>query len=70
MPKSRKSQKPTTTALERLREKVPDGPPFLGILLDEASMRCLAAGVVNARAEVAANKVLADFEAYTLQVEK
>lgn len=49
-------------ALDRLRETAPDGPPFLGLLLDEATVRCLAAGVVNARAEVAAQQAVTRFE--------
>lgn len=46
-------------ALERLKVDAPDGPPFLGLMLDEATVRCLAAGVVNSRAEVAAKRALA-----------
>lgn len=55
-------KKTTTTpppALERLKAHAPDGPPFLGLLLDEATVRCLAEGVVNSRAEVAAKKAIA-----------
>lgn len=57
-----KHQPLPSRAIDRLRETAPDGPAFLGVLLDEQSMRCLAAGVVNSRAEVAARKVLAVFE--------
>lgn len=46
-------------AIERLQSDAPDGPPFLGLMLDEATVRCLAEGVVNSRAEVAARKALA-----------
>ena len=34
-------------AVERLRETAPDGPPFLGILLDLPTMQMLALGQVN-----------------------
>ena len=47
------------TAAERLKEHAPDAPPFLGLMLDEPTVRCLAAGQVNARAEVAARNTLA-----------
>ena len=46
------------TALERLRESAPEGPPFYGIIFDEETTKCLAAGACNARAEVAARKAL------------
>lgn len=49
-------------ALERLKAHAQDGPPFLGLMLDEATVRCLAAGVVNSRAEVAAKKALATLD--------
>lgn len=49
-------------ALERLKADAPDGPPFVGLLLDEATVRCLAEGVVNSRAEVAARKALASLD--------
>lgn len=65
--RSAKSKPVAPTALDRLRESAPDGPPFLGILLDEPSMRALAHGVVNSRAEVAARKVIADFDAASVR---
>lgn len=46
------------SALTRLQKDAPEGPPFLGLLLDEATVRCLALGVVNSRAEVAARRAL------------
>ena len=57
-------------AIERLKVDAPDGPPLLGILLDEPTMRCLALGQCNSRAEVAARKVIADFDKHTLAIEK
>ncbi len=58
----KKAAAPREPAIERLKRDAPEGPPFLGILVDEATMRCLAAGVVNSRAEVAAKRVIADFD--------
>lgn len=52
----------TSTAVERLRETAPDGPPFLGLMLDLPTVQCLALGQVNARAEVAAKQALASYE--------
>lgn len=57
-------------AIDRLRVSAPDGPPFLGLILDEATVRCLAGGAVNARAEVEARRVLKVFESLTACVEK
>lgn len=46
------------TALARLQEAAPDGPPYLGLMLDRPTVECLAAGQVNSRAEVAAKRAL------------
>ena len=54
-------------ALDRLRRDAPDGPPFLVLLLDVPTVRCLAAGVVNARAEVAARRLVDQLDAGTLK---
>ncbi len=54
---------PIATALERLKQTAPDGPPFLGLMLDLPTIHCLALGQCNARAEVAARKALADYAA-------
>lgn len=53
---------PIEPALARLKKDAPHGPPFLGLMLDEATVRCLAEGVVNSRAEVAARKALASLD--------
>jgi hypothetical protein len=58
----KKPAKPVTTALERLKRDAPDGPPFIGLLLDEQTVRRLAAGAVNSRAEVAARRALESFD--------
>jgi hypothetical protein len=58
---------PTTTALERLKEFAPDGPPFLGLMLDLPTVQALALGVVNSRAEVCARQALAAYEHHTLK---
>lgn len=53
------------TALDRLRAAAPEaGPqgPFVVLILDEDSCRCLALGAVNSRAQLAATKALAALE--------
>lgn len=54
------------TASERWRY-AEDGPPFIGLIFDEPTVRCLDAGVVNARAQVAAHEALAADDAPTMK---
>lgn len=49
-------------ALERLKRHAPDGPPFLGLMLDVPTVKCLREGAVNARAQVAAAEALEGIE--------
>lgn len=51
-----------TPAIDRLKSDAPDGPPFLVLILDEPTVRRLAEGVVNARAEVAARQSIASLD--------
>lgn len=61
----KKAASVTVPALERLQADAPEGPPFLGLLLDVPTMQALSLGVVNSRAEVAAKKALAAYEGTT-----
>ncbi len=63
MAKTQSTTKAREPALNRLRQDAPEGPPFIGLMLDEATVRCLALGVVNARAEVAAQRAIVNIEA-------
>ena len=56
-----------TKPLDRLKRDAPDGPPYLALILDEPTVRALALGVVNARAEVAARTLVDALEAGTLK---
>ena len=51
---------------EDLKARCPDGPPYCFLVVSEASLRCLVEGVVNARVEVEAHRVLQALEAASL----
>jgi hypothetical protein len=57
---------PKAPARPRITEMAPGGPPYVGFLCDLQTLQCLAAGVVNSRAEVNAKRALADYEAAIL----
>lgn len=58
------------TVQENLKARCPLGPPYFMLVLDEASVRLLAAGAVNARCEVEAHRVLTEWEAASLPQRK
>lgn len=59
-------KKPKAPARPRIPDMAPGGPPYVGFLCDLETLQCLAAGVVNSRAEVNAQRALADYEASCL----
>ena len=67
MRRERRAVPPAPRALDRLKTHAVEGPPFLGLMLDEPTVRCLALGVVNARAQVAAAALVKALDAHTLR---
>lgn len=48
----------TKSALDRLQVRVPDGPPYLVLILDTETVQAIRLGVVTSRAFVEADRVL------------
>lgn len=52
-----KTTTPHPSALDRLRARVPDGPPYCLLALDYETVEALTLGVVTSRAFVEAERV-------------